>query len=109
MTSEEMLFFNYLSMPDVYLIGLLNQDYKKVLEIELNIVEDWIENERCECCNNPLIKNKKISLDCEHLNEKIKEKIKEIEKGIEIKSNALKLKNLCHSERFRQRLHTFKI
>lgn len=107
--NEQELFYTCLSIPKVSLLHLLNIDCDKSLDIELKIVEDWIENERCECCKNPLVKNKKISLDCEHLNKKIEEKTKEIEKSIEIKSNALIFKNLCKSKRFRQRLHTFKI
>lgn len=109
MISERELFFSCLSMPKAQLLGLLNQDCDKSLDIELKIVNDWIENGRCECCKNLLIKNKKVSLDCEHLNKKIEEKTKEIEKSIEIKSNALIFRNLYKSKRFRQRLHTFKI
>lgn len=108
MNGQELM-YAYLTIPKVSLLHLLNIDCKKSLDIELKIVNDWIENERCECCKNPLIKNKKVSLDCEHLNKKIEKKIKEIEKSIEIKSNALIFRNLCKSKRFRQRLHTFKI
>ena len=94
--------FTYLSLPEIYLLGLLNLDYEKVLKIELEIVDDWIKNERCGCCKNYLIKNKKISLDCEHLNNEIEEKIKKIKKSIEFKSNALKFRLLYKSKSFRQ-------
>ena len=67
---EDLSFFK---MPQVSLLKLLDMEHKTALAIELRIVNDWIKNERCECSKNPLIKNKKISLDCEHLNKKLSE------------------------------------
>lgn len=70
---EDKLFF---IMPEVQLLNLARVEFDKWIKEELKIVEDWIKNKRCKCVENPNIQNKKISLDCEHLNEeKAKNKI----------------------------------
>ncbi|KKK58312.1 hypothetical protein LCGC14_3045720 [marine sediment metagenome] len=83
--------FPFFKMPKVSLLKLLDIENKRALAEELKIVDDWIKNERCECSKNPLIKNKKIALDCEHLNKKISENkiISDSKSKIEKMSSAL--------------------
>jgi len=107
--NEQELTYSYLTMPEASLLGILGRDHKDILDRELKIVDDWIKNERCECAKNPLIKNKKRALDCEHLNKEIDRKIKKEKKEIEFKCGLLNFRVLCKSKIFLQRLHTFQI
>ena len=91
-----------INMPIAQLLGLLNMKYKEVLDIELKIVNDWIKNKRCKCSENRLVQEKKVSLNCEHLNKEIEKHTKEKEFIIELMSNCLNFRNLMKSDKFRR-------
>ena len=92
-SKEDIPFF---TMAKASLLGLIKREYKISFDEEWRIVDDWIENKKCKCSKNINIQNKKISLDCKHLNRKIdsNKKIKEAREKIERMSSALVYRNL---------------
>ncbi len=96
---EDIPFF---TMPQSSLLLLLNIEYKKALGKEYEIVDRWIENKKCACITENII-NKKISLDCKHLNKVIdNNKIVSTSRAkIERMSSALIFRNL---DKVRKRL-----
>ena len=95
---------SYLEMPETRLLALLDLDFKKVLTIELAVVDGWIKNKKCKCSEHLDIQSRRLSLDCKHLNKAIKEKIKEQEKIRKLKSDVLLFRNLSRFKRVQQRL-----
>jgi len=99
------LIYNYLTIPETLLLNL-DRNFKELLEIELKFVDHWINNEKCNCAKQPDIQSRRISLSCEHLKEELSKKTKEKEKEINLKSDALKLRNLFKIQRDLKRFHT---
>ncbi len=101
MDNKEM-FYSCMAMPESQLLGLINFEFKKALKLKLDIIDDWINNKKCKCAEHLDIQSKRFSLDCEHLNKEIREKMEEKDRKIKIKCSALNLKSLKYSKRFYQ-------
>ena len=93
--NQELL--TYLRMPKIRLLASIKIDSKKDYEIKKKTRDNWIKNEKCSCCNHPLIKSGKIVLTCEHIQMEWKKKTKEIEKRINNKTKILLLKSLSEA------------
>jgi len=85
----------YLRMPKVRLLALINLESNNRYKFMEEIYNDWVKNKKCECCQNPLLVEGKIVLNCHHLKKEWDTKLEKINKKINKKINALLLKNLA--------------
>ncbi len=88
----------YFQMPEVSLLNLTHIEFNKQLSEELNILEDWIDNKRCECVTDNII-NKKISLDCKHINQILENNtiIKQARKKESLMADILLMRNFLRA------------
>jgi rRNA processing protein Krr1/Pno1 len=96
----------YLQIPSERLGVLLDNDFNILHKIHKRTRAKWVRDKKCSCVNN--LKEGRI-LICNHIEEEIKRKSKEINKRIEKKNSILMLRNLLKFQRNQDRFNTFKI
>jgi len=96
----------YLQIPAERLGVLLDNDFEILHKIHKKTREKWVKEKKCSCVDN-LIEGR--ILICNHIEQEIKRKSKEINKRIEIKTSILMLRNLLEFQINRKRFDTFKI
>lgn len=85
---------NYFLIPEERLGTLIDYGFKELHELEKNIREDWIKNNKCECVRH--LSNGKV-LRCEHI-KKEKDKI--------TKEARERLRKKCFVSQFRSLIKT---
>lgn len=86
----------YRSIPQERLGVLIDLDFQEFIEIQDNIEKKWIKEKRCSCVDK--LKPGRI-INCEHVNNYIGEKTREIRKRIMKKTSVSLLKDLIKFQR----------
>ncbi len=81
----------YLQIPSERLGILVDNDFEILYKIHKKTRAKWVKEKRCPCVSEL---SKGRILICNHVEQEIKEKSKEINKRIEAKTSILMLRNL---------------
>ncbi len=91
---NQQLVYRLMIMPEAQLLSTLDYDDEQSLKIEMKTRRDWIKNKRCSCVESEDIRRGRLLLCCEHVKEEIGDKIREIEKSINLKTQVLMFRGL---------------